>query len=51
VWTRAGFDVGAVLLLAIAAALAVAARRAPARCALGLLGVTVAWYLAGYTSG
>jgi signal transduction histidine kinase len=46
-----GFDVGAVLLLAVAAALAVAACRAPARCALGLLGLTVAWYLIGYTSG
>jgi signal transduction histidine kinase len=46
-----GFDVGAVLLLAVGTALAVAARRAPARCALGLLGLTVAWYLIGYTSG
>lgn len=46
-----GFDVGAVLLLAVGAALAVAARWAPAWCALGLLALTVAWYQIGYTSG
>ena len=46
-----GFDGWAVLLLAGAVALACAGRRAPASAALGSLVLTVAWYLAGYTSG
>ncbi|HEX2272328.1 MAG TPA: histidine kinase [Acidimicrobiales bacterium] len=46
-----GFDGMAALLLAAAVALAVAARWAPARAALGLLALTVAWHQSGYTSG
>ncbi len=46
-----GFDAVAALLLAPAVALAVAARWAPARSALGLLALTVTWYQLGYTSG